>query len=497
MRNGLTSAAGISATVRSCIVVAVLLGVLVCGAPALTAASGLSTELSAISGSPHLKGSAFGLTVYSVNQRRFLCAVNGDRPLAPASNQKLLVTAAALIELGPDFTFTTGLYAAGPVKDGVLTGDLILRGGGDPNLSGRFSGGNVCHAVDAWVRAVQNAGITRMTGRLVVDDSLFDTEFFHPSWPSNQTHKWYEAPVGALSLNDGCIKVTVKPGSLGAPAAFEFEPYTPYVTVRNVCKTVSGKGTKNIIISRSDAEIYLGGTIGAQSQCYSGSVTIRDPGLFAGEVFRERLCRAGIRPTEVIRAERTPNHGKLRTLMEYHSQDLGTTIKVTNANSQNFYAETLLKYLGARRFGQGSFMVGVAALRDILRGRGLLSDTVFIDDGCGLSHRNRISTNDLVMVMESMYRSDYRDAYVGSLAVPGDPEGTLKKRLNGELHSAKIYAKSGYINNVKAMSGYVLRNDGEVLIFSFIVNDYASKSSWEVNNLQNRLMRSLSDCSLN
>ena len=495
IRNALASTVGLSATARACILMTVLLGVLVFGAPALPA-SRLSAELDAIIGSPHLKGSAFGLTVYSVNQGRFICEVNGSRPLVPASNQKLLVTAAALIELGPDFTFTTKLYAAGSVKDGVLYGDLILRGGGDPNLSGRFNGGNVCYAVDAWVRAVQDAGITQMTGRLVIDDLLYDTQFFHPSWPANQTHRWYAAGIGALSLNDNCIDLTIKPTSLGAPAEFAFEPYTPYITVRNDCKTVSGKSTNNITISRRDREIYLGGTIGARSQGYSASVAIHDPGLFAGAVFRDRLYEAGIRPAGVLRAERTPNYNSMRPLMEYHSQDLATTLKVTNAQSQNFYANTLLKYLGARRFGQGSFENGIAAVRDILSSRGLLSDTVVIDDGCGLSHENRISTTDLVMVMESMYSSGYRDVYVGSLAVPGDPEGTLRRRLNGEQHSARIYAKSGYINNVKALSGYVIRDDGEVLIFAFVVNKCASKSSWEVNNLQDRLMRSLSDCSM-
>ncbi len=496
MRNGIASAAGLSAAARTCIVVATLLEVLIPWAPALPA-TGLSSELNAISRSPHLKGSAFGLTVYSVRQRRFLCAVGGDRPLVPASNQKLLVTAAALMELGPEFTFTTGIYADGRIKNGLLRGDLILRGGGDPNLSGRFNDGDVLDIVDTWVRAVRDAGIREITGRLLIDDSLFDTQFFHPSWPRNQMTRWYAAAVGALSLNDSCVNLTVKPTALGSPAAFEFEPYTPYLTVRNACKTVSGRRTDHIIISRNDTEIYLGGTIGAKSKGYSAGVAIEDPGLFTGEVFRDRLRKAGIRPSGVERVKSAPDCDELKAVMEYHSQDLATTIKVTNAQSQNFYANTLLKYLGARRFGKGSFENGSAAVRGILADRGLLTDTAVIDDGCGLSHQNRISTTNLVMIMDGMYGSPYRDVYVRSLATPGDPDGTLRKRLNGERHGADIYAKSGYINKVKALSGYVLRDDGEVLIFSFIVNDYAPGSAWEVNALQNRLMRSLSDCNLN
>jgi D-alanyl-D-alanine carboxypeptidase/D-alanyl-D-alanine-endopeptidase (penicillin-binding protein 4) len=495
-KNAPACAAGSSSTVRTCIIVTVFLAVLACAAPAIPAAT-LSAELDAIVQSPHLSGSAFGLTVYSVNQDRYIREVNGSHPLVPASNQKLLVTAAALIELGPDFKFTTGLYAAGSVKDSVLYGDLILRGGGDPNLSGRFNDGDVCHDVSAWVRAVQDAGITQMAGQIVIDDSLFDTEFFHPSWPSNQKHRWYAAPIGALSLNNNCIDLTVEPTSIGQRAAFRFEPNTPHITVRNECKTVSGRSTNHIIISRSGREVYLGGRIGVRSKGYSAGVAIEDPGLFTGAVFRDHLYDAGILPLGVVRAEKTPDYSKLKPLMEYHSEDLAATLKVTNAQSQNFYANTLLKFLGARRFGQGSFDNGITAVRDILLDRGLLSNEVVIDDGCGLSHENRVSATDLVSVMEGMHSSEHRDAYVRSLAMPGDPEGTLKKRLNGEKHKATIYAKSGYINRVKALSGYVLRDDGEVLIFAFLVNNYSSKSAWQVNNLQNKLMRSLSDSSMN
>jgi D-alanyl-D-alanine carboxypeptidase/D-alanyl-D-alanine-endopeptidase (penicillin-binding protein 4) len=477
-------------------VFAAILALQISASPALPTGT-LTAELDNIIRSPHLNGSSFGLTVYSVNQDRFVREVNGDRPLVPASNQKLLVTAAALLELGPDFTFTTEVYADGPVEDGVLYGDLVLRGGGDPNLSGRFNGGNACHDVDAWVMAVQNAGIQRMAGAIVIDDSLFDDQFVHPSWPSNQRHRWYAAPIGAMSLNNNCVDITITPGSVREPASFTSEPNTEYVAVRNECTTVPGRSTDNIIIDRKGREIYLGGKIGVRSKGYIASVAIDDPGLFTGAVFRDRLSQAGIWPVGVVRAAKPPDYSRMNRLLAYQSKDLATTLKVTNAQSQNFYANTLLKLLGARRFGRGTFENGISAVRDILISRGLIDETVVIDDGCGLSHENRITTTELVEIMEGMHSSEYRDAYVRSLATPGDPEGTLKKRLNGERHSADIYAKTGYIKKVKALSGYILRDDGDVLIFAFIVNDYSYKSAWEVNNLQNKLLRCLSNCAMN
>ena len=453
----------------------------------------MAAELRGITQSVHLQGGRFGLVVRDVTTGRDVIAVNPGLPLKPASNQKLLVTAAALAELGPDFRFETGLYVTGPVVKGELQGDLILRGGGDPNLSGRFHNGDVLFAVREWVAAVRKAGITAVRGRLLIDDSLFDRQFFHPSWPAAQAARWYAAEIGALSLNDNCIDLTIRPGAApGEPVRWSFEPFTRYIGIQNGCKTGVGKSAGNILVSRTDTTVVLGGNIGVGATGgFFTNVPVHDPGLFTGAVFGRLLAEAGITVQAVARVEPPPDYRELLVIGTFPGEDLRTTVRVTNSRSQNFYAEMLVKYLSARKTGQGSFAGGTLAVQTVLTARGLAWDGIRMDDACGLSHQNRIAAGHFVDLLSLMLKTPAGDAFVTSLAMPGDPDGTLRKHLRGVALNGKVYAKSGYIDGVKAISGYAFRADNRVLVFSFIVNDYGGQAGGPINTLQDRLMAAL------
>ena len=175
--------------------------------------------------------------------------------------------------------------------------------------------------------------------------------------------------------------------------------------------------------------------------------------------------------------------------MEYHSQDLATTVKVTNARSQNFYADTLLKYLGARRFGQGSFENGIAAVRDILRDRGLLSDTVVIDDGCGLSHANRVTPRAMTAVLRQVLLRPDAGVFVQSLARSG-VDGTLRKRMTAAATRGRVLGKTGYVAGVSCLSGYVLDRTGQcALAYAILVN--RTRSAWRAKQLQDGICAAL------
>ncbi|MFC1582281.1 D-alanyl-D-alanine carboxypeptidase/D-alanyl-D-alanine-endopeptidase [Planctomycetota bacterium] len=452
-------------------------------------------EIRKISSSSHLKESRFSLAVYDVKRAVYIHAVNRDTALVPASNQKLLVTAAAMLELGPDFKFHTQLYIDGPIHEGVLNGSLYLRGGGDPNLSGRFNDDNIYTPVDAWVKAVQKAGIRKINGDILVDDSIFDRQFFHPSWPAKQAHHWYAAEIGALALNDGCIDLTVKPGKEGEAAAWSFQPFTSWIRFQNTCRTVAGKDSRQIRIGRQGNRVLLAGRIGVRSSGYFTHIAIHDPGLFTGAVFGRRLAQQRIGARAIRRTVDSPKYKELTRILDYTTQDLQTTLTVTNARSQNLYAEMLLKYLGHHRFGQGSFKSGIEAVTDILEDRGFDFEGITMDDGGGLSHQNRISTARIVKLLELMYVSKYRNNFVATMAKPADAFGTLRKRLKGVKLKGQVYGKTGYISGAKALSGYVVRDDGHVFIFSFLANKY--KSSAGINDLQNKLMTALANSSYN
>lgn len=456
-------------------------------------AGDLRSDLQDIASSKYLDESTFGLSVYSISSRSDYFSAHKDIPLIPASNQKLLVTSAALLELSPQFTFKTELYISGPVENSILQGDLIVKGGGDPNLSKRFHNGDYYFQVDAWVKAIQDHGISDIKGKVLIDDSIFDREFFHPSWPRDQAHRWYAAEVGALCLNDSCIDLTVNPSSVGQPVRISFLPYTQFIKVKNTCTTVTGSHANKIIIDRKGFDIYLRGEIGVMSKGFTAEVAIHDPGLVAGAVFGRRLYKAGIRPEAIARVHESPDYAGLTRIYTHESPDFLKTLSVTNGRSQNFYAEMILKYLGYHCSGKGTFRAGIEAVKKILAEHGFDCKDIVMDDSSGLSRKNRISAGKIVELLTLMYDSKYNNDFIKTLAVPADPWGTLRKRLKGVPLKGKIFGKSGYIRKVKALSGYVIRNDGEVLIFSLIVNDFKSKNSWHINRLQDKLMQCLAN----
>lgn len=457
----------------------------------ITAGSELVSELRSVSRSAHLRGSRFGLAVYDIKRNQYILSVHKDRTLIPASNQKLLISSSALLELGPDFTFFTGIYMSGTIKNGELDGYICLKGGGDPNLSGRFNSEDIYAPVRKWVDAVREAGIRNINGPVLIDDSMFDREFFHPSWPEKQAHKWYAAECGALSLNDNCIDLTIRPGKRGEPALWSFVPYTGYITVKNKCRTVRGKSARRIIISRRGTEITIGGSIGERSKGFFTHVPVHDPGLFTGAVFGRLLAKNGIQAEYIARVGKPLNYDRLIKICGIETQPLSETIRVMNARSQNMYAEMLLKYLGYRKKGKGTFANGREAIKDILKKHGFDMKGILLDDGSGLSRKNRVSADALVRILRLMYESEYRKTFLRSLAVPGDQYGTLRKYLRGEKLQGVIYGKSGYISRVKALSGYAVRDDGNVLVFSFLVNNYNPKSGWNINRLKSTLMKTL------
>ncbi len=451
----------------------------------------LTKKLEQIAESPALKGSTFSLHVIKASDGKAVFSKNSEVLLIPASNQKLLVTSAALLKLGPNFRFSTRIYAQGEVKNGTLNGNLILRGGADPNLSGRFHEDSILTPANAWVEAVRNHGITRVSGTLLVDDTIFDRIYFHPSWPKNQAHEWYEAQIGALSYNDNCLRIYVKPTIDGQLVTWAIQPDSRHMTISNSCRTVRGNRSNRIVLFRKAKQIYLRGKIGEKSRVYSTDITIDDPDLFTGSVFQKTLRAAGIKCEALKRVRERPNYDKLTLILNYPSPDLTQTIRVTNARSQNFYAEMLFKYLGYVQTRNGSFTTGAQAVLDILKKTGLDISGIVMDDGSGLSRKNRVSTGQIAELLRLMFQSDYKTEFIQSLAVPANPYGTLRKRLKGVKLDGKIHAKTGYINRVKALSGYALRADGSVLVFSFMVNRYKQKNSLKITGLQNTLMRIL------
>ncbi len=239
-----------------------------------------------------------GVAVYAADLGNPLYLHNADLPLTPASNMKLYTTAAALDRLGPDFQYTTSVYADGEIyPDGTLDGDLILIGRGDPTLSGRFYGDSVTFVFDRFAARLKQMGIRRVTGAVVGDATYFDDARIAPGWDSRHLLRWYGARSSALSTNDNVVTIEVHPGEwVGAPPALTFYPHTDRLEISNQATTVGRRGGRSIGIRRESetGKYVIRGRIPLRSRALRYMVSVEDPALYTTSVFADRIKRAGI-----------------------------------------------------------------------------------------------------------------------------------------------------------------------------------------------------------
>lgn len=411
---------------------------------------------------------------------------NGDALLAPASNMKVLTSAAALGVLGKDFEFSTRVMARGAIAGGKLAGDLCMVGGGDPNISGRFYNDEPLTLFRQWAEKLKAAGISSISGDLLYDSTLFGGEAFNPLWPQDdQYNRWYCAEVSALAFNDNCINVKVTPGKVGEAANVELMPRTAYCTVINETKTIAGKGAALIDLRRERGEnvIRVKGNVPANGQGgFIGEITVSDGAAFAATVFRETLAAAGITIEGKTQAHTlsADDLAEFKLLVEHRAR-LIDAIKPVNTNSQNLHAEMLLRQLGLAFAGKGTFKTGAAALQDWLEKKDLWAEGMKIVDGSGLSSRNRVTARALAGVLALMDKREEAEAWRASMAVSGE-SGTLKKKLNGKL-KGKVIAKTGYISGVRALSGY-LECGKKRVAFSMLYNDCSDVTECEEDVLE-------------
>ncbi len=432
----------------------------------------LARVIRGLEGHPALRGrgARVAFLVYDLEQKKILFAARPDEPMAPASNMKILTTAAALDMLGGGFCFTTRAFAVGPVRGGLLQGDLVLSAGGDPSWCGKVPGRDVPAVIESLARALERRGIRRVAGRLLVDATFFDREFVHPDWPAGQLQAYYEAPVGALTLAEACLTVRVRgarrPGlrprvSLEPPGA-GFSLVNRAVTVRRV----RGAG---LVVGRKGPWTVLVRGRAVAGRSVEFRLAVADPTAFAAGVLLAGLRRRGI-PVEggwalLEKPFRPPAGSRPAWRLE---TPLPRVVRVVNKFSDNLMAEHLFKTLGRMKGGGGSFAGGRRAVLAWLLSMGLPLEGVEIRDGSGLSRKNRLTARVLAAVLTRAWRSPWGRLFSGSLPV-GGVDGTLRRRMGDAPLKGKVLAKTGWIRGASALSGYLLRGKG-VLAFSILVS---------------------------
>jgi len=403
---------------------------------------------------------------------------NSSESFKPASNQKIVTTAAAMCLLSPDFTYRTILAVRGD--------DLVIIGSGDPSCGDPLMAQEAKQPITAmfheWAERLKAAGITTIRGHLLFDDSIFDEEYVLASWTRQfNMLAGYCAPVGGLNFNDNCVGVVVKPGAegIGSPAEVTLVPGTSWIRLENTAKTAKS-GEPLVKRQGSGAlTITVSGSVSKANDPRTGlPIPITDPGMFFASACRTALAAQGITILgETKRARvRLVNGGLPADLrpVAVHERKMSEILWRVNKSSLNMFAEAVLKTVGAYAGreatpGVGSYETGRAATQRFLDSLGVPRGSYVIDDGSGLSHDNRVTPVMLTALLKHMNNHPRRKEWWSNLAVPGEKTGTLRRRMK-DL-AGKVFAKTGHISGVSTLSGYVVGADKQVYVFSVLCNE--------------------------
>lgn len=423
-----------------------------------------------------------------------------DRLLIAASNTKLATTAAALDLLGPGHFFETRLLVRGTVTDGVLHGDLAVVGGGDPGISWRpFPYPNDPFGVfRRWAEALRAAGIQRVEGDLVLAYGLFPRPWIHPEWKPENRLEWYQVPVAALGFHENVLQLRAVPAEIpGRPATVETIPPVPgFEPLREVGTTASWR-QHGLRVDQLGGSI--GGALRISGGVYRGAdhadayVAVEDPVSYFGRALIAALEQEGVavdgglRPIETLQ-------GLTWRSVAVHRTDLLTAVEITNRESQNLFAESLIKLLGAETCGRGTWERGVEAVRGFLTTAGIEPGSYHLADGSGLSRSNRLTTRQLTRLLRFMYGHRWGAELFGSLPRGGQPGTSLEKRLTEPEVADRVAAKTGTLSGVSALSGYVRGRSGRLYAFSTLVN-FPGRGGpvWRARKLQDAVVRAIVD----
>jgi D-alanyl-D-alanine carboxypeptidase/D-alanyl-D-alanine-endopeptidase (penicillin-binding protein 4) len=433
-----------------------------------------SADLDRLFDDPILEPALVAARVISLEDGRTLYARNAAKLVMPASNMKLVTVAVAAARLGWDFRFTTTLEAAGSIQSGVLHGDLVVQGTGDPSITSPDLKGAALF--DEWADALRRAGISRVEGRLVGDDNAFADEPLGAGWAWDYLSAGYAAPSGALSYNENVAVIRMRPAAVpGLPARVEIGPpghgLEPVVAV-----TTGPEGTTtavDLLRPPGSARLTIRGQVAVGSVPLVRTAAVENPTKYFIEALRLALAARGIGITggswDIDDLPIAPPTGARTLIARRTSEPLSSLAGYAMKVSQNFYGETFLKAIGAAR--GGSAESGRQAVTATLREWSIPVESIVMYDGSGLSRYNYVTADLIVDVLQHVWNDPaLRGPYLAALPVGGH-DGTLENRMRNPDLDRRVQAKTGTISNVRALSGYLTTASGGKLAFSVIVNN--------------------------
>lgn len=421
------------------------------------------TKIVNILNSPDLRSSFTGMEVMDLKTRTVIFERNSEKLFHPASNTKLLTTAAALATI-PNYIYKTALGTDGSIHDSTLQGNLYIRGSGDPLF-------RVEH-MDSLAGNLAKKGLTRITGDLIGDPSYFDSVAWGTGWMWDDEPSSDEPFITPLAVNGNSVHVTIEPGaSPGLKPSYNIFPFTPALPV--IDSGMTGFDTSNtpLLATRrhGENEIRIAGWIAPHTPPKEFDISVGKPEVFFLDLFRERLLAHGV----IVAGKNRLGQYAGTALLGTVNHELDSAITLINKFSDNPGAEGLVKTMGAELCGHpGSWQNGMFVIKRYLFSVGIDTAAIILNDGSGVSFYNIITPADMVMLLADQYYNPARfKRFSASLPIAG-VDGTLHNRMRGSPAAKNVHAKTGTITGVSALSGYVTSADGRLLAFSIMSNHF-------------------------
>jgi D-alanyl-D-alanine carboxypeptidase/D-alanyl-D-alanine-endopeptidase (penicillin-binding protein 4) len=457
----------------------------------------LQIEIELFADDPVMKNGSFGLLVVDAATGEVIAEHDPDLSLVPASTMKLFTTAAALEILGPDKRFRTSFGYEGRIADGVLVGNIVIKGGGDPTLGMGEQTRKILYY--NWIDKIKKAGIDSVNGSVIADGTLFDKDYIPYTWTWGEINLAYCAAASGLSVNGNTFMLFIEARKRDRfrPALEKVCPYIPDQYFEN----------RTVEMENQEEEIYLVGHPFSDQKMIRGVIpagkeeaalvaSVSNPPLAFAADFMNAMIKKGITVSgravslaDSDSLDKFLEKARMNELSGINSPTVASIIHTTNQNSYNFFAETLLKHMGLKIMRYGSTDAGANAVYNYFRNKGMDTDGLYIFDGSGISRYNSATARQMVWVLNFMQSSPDRDIFRNSLSVAG-VSGTLGHLLSGTPAEGNLLAKSGTMSRVKSYAGYIHAVSGRELIFAVIVNNFNCPSPEMTRKLE-KIMKAM------
>ena len=456
-------------------------------------AQNLNTHVEKLCEEPELKHALLGFCAMEVESGTIIADHQMHKSLIPASSLKVVTTATALGVLGKDYRFKTELAYTGTIDaSGVLHGDIIIKGYGDPTLgSDQFDKAMPLDELgNQFVKVIMDAGIKQVDGRIIGDGTFFESQVTPSAWQWNDLGNYFAAGVFGLNIHENLYHLTFQQSpNLGAtPPIINVEPKIPGLSfINELSSAPKGTGDNAYIFGAPYTyNRYVRGTIPIGNEAFRIKGSIPEPPLFAAYLLKQALNYVGVETKEhtcIRHLEQRPDAGKV--IYTHESPRLEEIILRTNMKSVNLYCEVLLKAIGQKQKGQGSLEGGLESIKEYWTNKKIDLSGLHMQDGSGLSPRNAVSSYSLAAIMRASAKDD---AFMASLPLAGKT-GSLRNMFKGTIAENNIRAKSGYMGHIMSYTGYATNKAGKLISFSVIVNNYYCPNSEMRKNLENIMLK--------